>query len=267
MLVFITHPRYFPLQKLPKKGVDLIFLFNSTYLYRRLSSKYKVLELSPEGKLIRHNLKIPANTPTPTEEKLLIDQLLGTLAYFYNKLEGGNRKLKIRSKRGKRKKNPVAEMMKLPNQTVKRLEGIKNKILFLEQELFQTAGELIYAQTLLPIFDRGREELLFNILVRIGNTFFASYLSLNGFHPLNHSPILAVYRWNWIVKIASFYRWNKWDIYQSPSGELSFHYNYLKTICRLFIEELHKVPLSQPIAEYRKRVKELKNRTPNRIYF
>jgi len=70
MLVFITNPRSFREKKLENSSVELIYIFNSKTLYKKLSTKYKCVNINNHGNIIDENFFPKRGFSKQFQEKL-----------------------------------------------------------------------------------------------------------------------------------------------------------------------------------------------------
>jgi hypothetical protein len=234
MLVFITHPRYFSPSLLPREGVELIYIFNSPFLFKKLSGKYRALNLDPTGKVTHHNLKPTPPTFTPELERRLTEIKFATLNYFNLKLLCPTRDFK----KDRFSKKLARDNTSMVYNYARQLPYLQ-RLQLAEKRIEEGVVEVIRYHH--PKLSLDNPHLL--ALINYGRNFFHAYLQMVGLD-LRFEPLISVYKWNWIAKVGSYYLFTKWDLYENR-----FHFNYLKVLARLFIETIHKVGLKQIIIE------------------
>jgi len=229
MLVFVTNPKYFDEEKIKNKTPDLIYIFNSRNLYQILSKTYKCVNLDKSGVIKNENFFPLAKKYKPVTKEKFLDIKLDIYKYFKRRLflfqkehyqmvnSWYDNKYKIVKMFAKKyyKKKEFNKAFKVVDQAI---EESVNEILKLER------GEK---------YINGNSKFI-KYLNNYAHSFFRSYIYARGFN--RGEEIFAdVLRYNYFKNIMLYYRfWNE-DVYNDR-----FHFQYLKVISRVFIEEVHK---------------------------
>jgi len=225
MLVFITHPKYFDIKSLDDKKVDLIYIFNSKVLYHKLSKDYKCINIGKDGNIVDENY-----FPKQTLKKYygLLEFKKGIYGYFKKKHYKAQSKIYVM--RGGYKD----VMYRMTFAEVRRLEkkNINEAILYLDNAILKEVISMLefeYSKKWTEIHN-DKLKYIFNLI----NSFYRAYI-YRFFRKRGLELFGDLFRHNLFLNILIHYPFEKYDIYENR-----FHYNYLKVISRLFIEQLHK---------------------------
>ncbi len=245
MLVFVTHPKFFDKKFLYRKNVDLVYIFNSKKLFNELSEKYKCVNIGSSGKIKDENFfPAPVKYKPVTKEKFL-DLKIGIYAYFKKKRHKMMRRHYVML-RGWRDN----EFEILKSFAKKALKNRK------ENEAFAMVDNAIQRSVVdILELERGKEyvEEFSKFIIYLNNyahSFYRSYIYSLGFKR-GEEIFGDVFRYSYFDKVMLYYRFWKRDIYNGK-----FHFNYLKVLSRVFIEDIHKNNIKNYIVKNIKYYKE-----------
>jgi len=234
MLVFITNPKYFDKKSIKGKNVDLIFIFGSKRLCNELSKNNKCVNIGVEGKILQENFFPQAKKYNKNTRDKLLDIKINCL-YYFKKLHHNEYKVKMQIIN---KHDPIfnlnvyrAKRMKDFNDAAKIIDLMIVKYIY---EILNLRHGKRFSQNHKTVLKR---------LLNVTSAFYRAYIYSFGFDR-GMEVFADIYKYSFFKNVSLFYTFNKYDIYQN-----SFHYNYLKVLSRLFIENIHKKNLKNFVTE------------------
>jgi len=225
MMVFITHPKYFDKRAIARKSVDLVYIFNSKKLFDELSKKYKCVNIDRDGKIINENFFPQARKYKKLTRERFLDIKIGVLKYFKKKrFHFYKRHFQVVSYNDPLFKLNVT-MAKKRNDFNEAVMIINGMILEYLREIFELEKGRKFVEEYFSYIEK---------LLNYSHSFYRSYVYANEFDR-GIEVFADVFMYNFFSKVALYYTFEKKDIYKS-----GFHFNYLKVLSRLFIEDIHK---------------------------
>jgi len=217
MFVFITHPRYFDKNILRGKKVDLIYIFDSSKLYKELSKKYNCVNIGKNGLISNTTLK-----SIFLDEEILFESRKMLFGYVDKWLLSILRKTYVMKKSYNKK-----FVFEMAYERYKYSKKEASEILYKESidTIFQIIAES-YSQKWISNNIKNLE-LIFNY----SKSFFEAYADLKNIY----RELVEIYFLSFFTNVVLYYYPNSFDFYKN-----GFHFNYLKVLSRLFIEKYHK---------------------------
>ena len=232
MLVIITHPKYFDKEKLKRKKVELCYIFNSKRLYNELSKKYKCVNLNSQYEIIDENF-FPSET---YDGRLLYPRMfsfrISILTYFYKKKYQLMKRKGVAAVGAYYKRDAIYNMsVAMAKKTFKRDKS--GAMRSLNDSIYSVVQEGIYNIVSKSYFDENKE--YFPLIFNLADSFYRSYIY--SFPDVKRGAEVTsdVLKYNFVMNSIIYYRMEKNDIYKD-----GFHYNYLRVLSRLFIENIHR---------------------------
>ena len=226
MLVFVTHPKYFDKKVLYRKNVDLIYIFNSKKLFDELSKKYRCVNIGIDGTIKNENFFPKAKKYKKITKIKFLEVKIGIYSYFKKKQHSFFKKY-YSMMRGYKD----TEYHLLINHAKKQKE-FNDSIMMLDTGIMRCIVEIIKLEKGERFLEKNIE--LLRVLQNYSHTFYRSYVYSLGFER-GFEIFGDIFRYNYFNKVVLYYLFNKYDVYKK-----GFHYNYLKVLSRLFIEDIHK---------------------------
>ena len=231
MIAIITHPKYFDKSKLYRKKVDLVYIFNSYELYKELSKKYKCVNLNNSYKIVNENF-FPSQVYTNhrTISKIYYFREL-ILQYFYKKKYQLYRSHKIAQINYYYKQDPIYNLVKA--RAKKTFKTDKTKAMnILNEGIYKAIKDSIEEIVDKKYYELNKDyfQLIFNLI----DSFYRAYIYTEEDFKRGAEITTDIFKYNLAMTIIIYYRMEQRDIYKNR-----FHYNYLRVISRLFIENIH----------------------------
>ena len=226
MLVFITHPKYFERKMLYRKKIDLVYVFNSKRVYFELAKKYRCVNLGSDGKIKNENFFPQAKKYKKITKEKFLDLKMGLVKYFAKKRH------QVQKMHYVMLKGPYLDpLMQLGFKRAKESEFNEGaKIL---DAMILNCIEEIFRMEMGDKFVQ-KYESFFEKLLNYSSSFYRAYVYSLGFER-GMEVFGDVFKYNYFKKASLYYTFNEFDIYKDK-----FHFNYLKVLSRLFIEDIHK---------------------------
>jgi len=242
MMVFITHPKYFDVKVLDGKDIDVIYIFNGKRLYNMLKNRYKVALLGMDYKIVAENFFSQEFITKKVGQRLLFNNKVFTYRFLhklkrikkrddvYYKSIGYKQEIKFYLGMSKR------SFKKDPNLGIETID-IYIKDILVDIFVYEHGAEFVQKY-------RNNLENLFNLITSLYRIYIQSLGYKRGVEILTE-----LNRYSYIVNIMDYYRFNGWDVYKN-----GFKYDYLKVLCRVFIEKIYaenvKFYVDKKVVEY-----------------
>ncbi len=225
MLVFITHPKYFDKRKIARKKIDLIYIFNSKKLYSQLSEKYKCVNIGKDGKIKQENFFPQAKKYKRITKEKFIDLKIGIVKYFAKKKHSVQRKYYVMLK------GPYSDpLMHYGFHKAKKSE-FNEGTMILDAMIVNYIAEIFRLEKGEEFTNKNKRYI--ELLLNFSHSFYRAYVYSLGYER-GMEIFSEVFKFNYFKKVSLYYTFNKFDLYQDR-----FHFNYLKVLSRLFVEDIH----------------------------
>ncbi|WP_456479972.1 hypothetical protein [Nautilia sp.] len=226
MLVFITHPKYFDKKAIYRKKADLIFIFNSGKLFYELKDKYKCVNIGIDGNIKNENFFPQANKRKKFNKVALLRIKMGIYGAFKKKLHI------LRNRHYMMMKSYKDTEYKLVMSYAKKEKDFNKANSVIELETLKCIVEMIRLEHGDKFLENHKEHA--RVLLNYSNSFYRSYVYSMEFE--RGMEIFAdLIKYSFFSNVMLYYLFNRYDLYEN-----GFHYNYLKVISRLFIENIHR---------------------------
>ena len=222
MQVFVTAPKLFDGRKLRGKEVDIIYIFDSPELYRKLAQKYKCVHLSRWGRITAENF-----FPDPDLTEKEIDSIMSKR---WTWLENFRLLIKREQRRnnlyfhGEGITSPLLGQWRKnrrlsPAEKMAKSEEVMKKALFY-------IYKLRYGERYIEKYGK-YVEMIYNY----AHSFFRAYTYAQGF-PRGYEVWLDDMRFIYIGRVMALYHFDRRDLRRN-----GFAVGYLRVLSRLFIED------------------------------
>lgn len=224
-----TPPSPLPMEKWDKiRGVpnrlELIYIFNSAPLYYKLAGRYPCVNLGWDGLIRQENFFPPAQKLPEEVLKHIIAEKRILIEYFKKKLHVVRAKHNIYLVQDPLMNNFLVKFRK-SNKPRYKMEMAEKAFRYAVERIFMTRKGVDYVKKYGKYIER---------IANYGHSLFRAYVYAQGY-PRGFEVALDFYRLIYTSNLLHFYPFHFADLTKN-----GFRTGYLKTISRIFIEDIHK---------------------------